>query len=138
MITIKTIYEGNLRTKAIHQRSLNELITDAPVDNRGKGEAFSPTDLLATSLGSCMLTIMGIAANNHGFNMDGTEVEITKIMGSNPRRVSEVIVELYFPQISYEKKVKKIIQNAAFTCPVSRSLHPNLKQTIIFHFYDQS
>jgi len=136
MITIKTIYEGNLRTKAKHLRSANEIITDAPVDNQGKGEAFSPTDLLATSLGSCMLTIMGIASNTHGFNIDGTKVDITKIMGSNPRRVSEVIVELFFPSVSYSQKEKKIIENAAFTCPVSRSLHPDLKQTIIFHFND--
>jgi len=113
-----------------------ELITDAPPDNQGKGEAFSPTDLLATSLGSCMLTIMGIAARTHNFNIDGTEVHITKIMASNPRRVSEVIIELFFPEIHYSEKVKKIIKNAAWTCPVSRSLHPDIKQNIIFNFSD--
>jgi len=136
MITVKTIYEQNLRTNAKHLRSAKEIITDAPVDNKGKGEAFSPTDLLATSLGSCMLTIMGIASNTHGFNIDGTKADITKIMASDPRRVSEVIIELFFPPITYSIKERKIIENAAFTCPVSRSLHPDLKQTIIFHFHD--
>ncbi|HAL65647.1 MAG TPA: osmotically inducible protein OsmC, partial [Bacteroidales bacterium] len=87
MITIETIYLGELRTKATHLQSGNSIITDAPLDNQGKGEAFSPTDLLAAALASCMLTIMGIAARTHGFNIDGTKAEITKIMESNPRRV---------------------------------------------------
>ena len=85
--TTQTIYLGELRTKATHVRSGNEIITDAPPDNKGKGEYFSPTDLLATSLGSCMITIMGIAAREHGFNIDGTTAKIWKIMDSNPRRV---------------------------------------------------
>lgn len=134
MITIETVYSGQLRTEAKHIQSGNKLITDAPTDNQGKGEAFSPTDLLATSLGSCMLTIMGIAANTQGFSIDGTTINITKIMASEPRRVGEVICEFNFPDISYTEKQKKIIRNASDTCPVSKSLHPDLKQTIIFNF----
>ena len=101
MSTIKTLYLGDLRTSAQHVLSGNVLITDAPLDNMGKGESFSPTDLLATSLGSCMLTIMGIAANNHSFSIDNTEVEIEKIMASNPRRVSEIVVVFNMPSFEY-------------------------------------
>ncbi len=132
--TIRTTYLGELRTEATHVKSGNELITDAPPDNKGKGEAFSPTDLLATSLGSCMLTIMGIAAREHGFDIEGTKVKIWKIMESNPRRVGEVKVEFRFPKNNYSEKEKKFIEKAAFTCPVNLSLHPDLKKTIIFHY----
>lgn len=104
MATIKTTYLGDLRTKNIHLQSGNELITDAPTDNRGKGESFSPTDLLATSLGNCIMTIMGIQAMDHGIDIVGTEVDITKIMADNPRRVAEVIVEFHFPKKNYSKK----------------------------------
>jgi uncharacterized OsmC-like protein len=138
METIRTIYTGDLRTRAKHLRSGNEIITDAPVDNQGKGEAFSPTDLMAASLGSCMLTIMGIAAREHGFSIDGTEVAITKIMASGPRRISEIVVEFFFPEIVYSHKQKKIIEAAARTCPSSLSLHPDLKQTVHFHFANQA
>jgi putative redox protein len=134
MITIKTKYLGELRTEATHVRSGNKLITDAPPDNQGKGEAFSPTDLLATSLGSCMMTIIGIAARTHGFNVDGTDIRITKIMAENPRRVAEVVIEFDFPVNQYSEKEKAIIKNAAKTCPVAKSLHPDLKQTIVFSF----
>ena len=136
METVKTIYLGELRTSATHLRSGNTIITDAPLDNKGKGEAFSPTDLLATSLGSCMMTIIGIAAQTHNFNVDGTIIRITKIMAENPRRVSEVIVEFDFPEISYSDKEKAIIQNAAKTCPVHLSLHPDLIKTIRMNFQE--
>lgn len=132
MITIETIYEGELRTRAKHIRSGNELLTDAPIDNQGKGETFSPTDLLATSLGSCMLTIMGIAARTHLINIDNTKVEITKVMASNPRRVAEIKIDFIFPRIDYTSKEKKILENAARTCPVSLSIHPDIKQDIRF------
>lgn len=132
--TTQTIYLGELRTRAKHVRSGQEIITDAPPDNKGKGEAFSPTDLLATSLGSCMITIMGIAAREHGFDMDGTTARIWKIMESNPRRVGEVKIELTFPPNNYSDKEKKIIERSAFTCPVYLSLHPDLKKTITFNF----
>lgn len=134
METAKTKYIGNLRTEATHVRSGVTITTDAPIDNQGKGEFFSPTDLLATSLGSCMLTIMGIAARTHGFNIDGTEVNITKVMGTDPRRVVEIIVELTFPHNNYSAKERKLLELSAKECPVANSLHPDLKQNIVFKF----
>jgi len=134
MHTIKTIYQGDLRTQATHMPSGQTIITDAPPDNQGKGEAFSPTDLLAASLGSCMLTIMGIAARTHGFSIDGTRAETTKIMTGPPRRVGEIIVDLYFPEFQYSEKQEKIIRNAAYACPVFLSLNESLHKTIHFHF----
>ncbi|MBT3423816.1 MAG: OsmC family protein [Bacteroidetes bacterium] len=134
MITSRTVYIGNLRTEMTHLQSESEVITDAPIDNQGKGEKFSPTDLVATSLSSCMLTIMGIAANTHHFNIDGTIAEVTKVMASNPRRISEIHINLSFPHNNYSEREKKHIKHAAFTCPVSQSLHPNLKQVITFNY----
>jgi len=136
METARIVYPGGLRTSATHVRSGNTIITDAPVDNKGKGEAFSPTDLLATSLGSCMMTIIGIAGQTHNFNVDGTEIKITKIMAENPRRVSEVIVEFDFPGREYSEKEKAIIWHAAKTCPVLLSLHPDLIKTIRMNFHE--
>jgi putative redox protein len=134
MATSKITYLGDLRTSSIHLSSAKEIITDAPVDNQGKGEAFSPTDLLATSLGNCMLTIVGIAAKTHGFNIDGATAEITKVMAQEPRRVSEIIVHLQFPANSFTDREKAIIEKAAKTCPVSYSLHPDIKQEVTFDF----
>lgn len=135
MDTTSTLeYLGDLQLKATHTRSGQSFITDAPVDNNGKGSAFSPTDLMATSLGLCMITIMGIAANNSGFSIEGTKANIQKIMSASPRRVGEVIVELNFPPHNYSEKEKQIIRQCAKICPVSQSLHPDLKQTIIFNF----
>ncbi len=131
MPTIQTTYLGQLRTEPVHIQSGTHIITDAPVDNQGKGEAFSPTDLLAASLGSCMLTIMGIAARTHGIQIDGTTCAITKIMAANPRRVAEIVVDLKFPG-KYTDKEQKILENAALTCPVYLSLHPDLKKTVSF------
>ncbi|MBE0639290.1 MAG: OsmC family protein [Bacteroidales bacterium] len=134
-MTTSTIeYLGELRTRITHTRSGQQFITDAPPDNQGKGEAISPTDLLATSLGACAVTIIGIAANTHGFCIDGTKINITKIMAANPRRVSEVIVEFYFPKNDYTEKQKTIIRQSALTCPVFQSLHPDLKKNLEFHF----
>lgn len=134
MKTSRITYLGGLRTRLTHERSGQNVITDAPPDNKGKGEAFSPTDLLATSLGACAITIIGIAANEHGFDIDGTTIDITKIMAANPRRVSEIIVEFHFPDNNYTEKTKKIIMKAANTCPVFQSLHPDLKKQYIFNF----
>lgn len=134
MSTSKITYNGGLRTTSVHLRSGNEIITDAPVDNKGKGEAFSPTDLLATSLGNCMLTIVGIAANEHGFNIDGTTCEITKIMAENPRRVAEIVVDFRFPANNYTEKEKTIIERSANTCPVMYSLHPDIRKTVSFNY----
>lgn len=132
METVHTIYLGELRTEATHLRSQVKIMTDAPPDNQGRGEYFSPTDLLAASLGSCMATLMGIASRTHQINIDGTELRITKIMASNPRRVAEVQIDFEMPAIQYSEKEKAILVNAAETCPVALSLHPDLKQTIQF------
>jgi putative redox protein len=133
MATIETVYQGTLRTQATHVQSGTEILTDAPVDNQGKGEAFSPTDLLAASLGSCMLTIMGIAAKQHGLNIDHTTCSITKIMTAEPpRRVGEIVVDLKFPETNFTEKDKKILEKSALTCPVYLSLHPDIKKTVSF------
>jgi putative redox protein len=131
MATIHTTYLGGLRTEATHLQSGTKIITDAPTDNKGKGEAFSPTDLLAESLAGCMLTTMGIAADTHGIDMDGTQCEVTKVMAANPRRVAEVITILKFPK-SYTDKEKTILEHAARYCPVAVSLHPDVVKTIDF------
>jgi len=134
MATVKTTYLGDLRTENIHLQSGTKIITDAPTDNRGKGEAFSPTDLLATALGNCIMTIMGIKAIDNGIDLVGTEIEITKIMADAPRRVSEVVLEFKFPKKGYSDKDKRMIESVAGTSPVPLSVHPNLKQTIRFNW----
>lgn len=134
MATVKTIYLGELRTENEHLQSGNKVITDAPLDNQGKGEYFSPTDMLATALGSCILTIMGIRARDNGIDIEGTEVNVTKIMASDPRRVAEVTVDFTFPKKEYSKAEKQIVESVAGTSPVPLSLHPDLKQTIRFNW----
>ncbi|MBQ4279367.1 MAG: OsmC family protein [Rikenellaceae bacterium] len=131
MATIETIYQGQLRSEATHLQSGTKIVTDAPVDNHGKGESFSPTDMVAAALGSCMLTIMGIAAEARGIDISGTKLSITKIMAADPRRISEIKIEFRFPA-DYDAKFRRILENAAETCPVAKSLHPDLKQTISF------
>lgn len=134
MATVKTVYLGDLRTENEHLQSGNKIITDAPTDNQGKGEAFSPTDLLATALGNCIMTIMGIKAREKGIDIRGTEIEITKIMASSPRRVAEVVVEFTFPKRNYTDEDKQLIESVAGKSPVPLSLHPDLKQTIKFNW----
>jgi putative redox protein len=134
MITSKIKYLGNLRCELTHVRSGKVVVTDAPIDNNGKGEAFSPTDLAATSLGACMITIMGIAAQTHGFSIEGLTAEITKIMNDNPRMIKEVVVELDFHGKNYSEKDKNIILHITKTCPVALSLGPDTKQTIKINF----
>tara|TARA_Y100000994_G_scaffold141440_2_gene115834 strand:+ start:7147 stop:7557 length:411 start_codon:yes stop_codon:yes gene_type:complete len=136
MSDIKIVYNGDLRTQITHSQSGNIIITDAPIDNNGKGEAFSPTDLFASSLGSCMLTIMGITAQTHGLNIDGSTVNINKIMGTNPRRVSAIDIIININGKLNEKD-KKILQKAAEHCPVSKSIHPDLDEKITFNFLDK-
>ena len=136
METIHTIYTGNLRTEVKHVRSGVSTFMDAPTDNQGKGESFSPSDMLAASLGSCMATIMGIAGRTHEISIDGMEVRITKFMASDPRRVSGVKVEFDMPALNYSEKDRKILFNAAKTCPVALSLHPDINQEIIFNYKD--
>lgn len=134
MNTSEVIYKGQLRTNSTHLKSGQHIITDAPTDNHGKGEAFSPTDLLATSLGCCMLTVMGIVAERHNINMDNTKVEILKVMADNPRRISEIHVEMHFPQNNYSQKDKELLERTALTCPVAKSLHPDIKQKTRFYY----
>jgi uncharacterized OsmC-like protein len=134
MAKLTTKYLGDLRTEITHLQSGNILITDAPTDNHGKGEFFSPTDLLASALGSCILTIMGIAARTHGFSIDGASMETTKVMGSGPRRVAELIITITFPHNNYSSKELKILETSARECPVANSLHPDLKRTVTFIF----
>jgi putative redox protein len=131
MATIQATYLTDLRTEATHLQSGTKLITDAPTDNQGKGEAFSPTDLLAESLASCMLTTMAILGRKSGIIIDGTTAEVTKIMASNPRRVAEVVVNLKFPK-TYTDEEKEFLKNAALTCPVAVSLHPDVVKTVDF------
>jgi uncharacterized OsmC-like protein len=134
MITSEIEYLGNLRTQSKHLASSTTIITDAPIDNHGKGEAFSPTDLMSNALGCCMLTIIGIAANTHAFSIDGTVVKITKIMQASPRKVFEIKVDFIFPKNDYTDKQRSIIEHAAKTCPVALSLHPDLIQTVSFNY----
>jgi len=128
------VYKGNLRTEAKHLMSGNVIITDAPIDNNGNGEAFSPTDLASTSLASCMMTIMGIAAATHDIPMEGAKAEVTKIMGSNPRRIAEIKIDLYMPNNIYTDKQKKILEKAAHHCPVSLSLSDNTIENLSIHW----
>ena len=97
MATVETIYMGGLRTEATHVQSGTKIVTDAPTDNHGKGDSFSPTDLVSAALGSCMMTLMGIAADTHGINVDGTRLSITKVMAADPRRIGEIVIDVHFP-----------------------------------------
>lgn len=130
----KIIYEGKLRTQATHLKSGNTVITDAPIDNNGKGEAFSPTDLLCTSLGACMLTIMGIAAQTHTISIGNIEVIVGKHMGSNPRRVSQIDITMKIEENDLTEKQKKILENAGLTCPVAKSLSSEIVQNVSFEY----
>jgi putative redox protein len=135
MLTSSILYNGQLRTTATHLQSGTVIHTDAPVDNNGKGESFSPTDLVATALGSCMLTIMGINASKNGWNIEGTKVSIEKIMGTEPRRITEVKVVFDFPgDNGLGEKERTILERAALTCPVAKSVHPDLLQRVTFNW----
>lgn len=134
MTKMRTFYIGELKTEAEHLKSGSKLTTEAPEDNNGKGEMFSPTDLFATSLGSCMLTIMGISAQAHGFSIEGTRVETEKIMAANPRRVAELKLEIHLPRKDYSAKEMRLIESAIKTCPVANSIHPDIIKTISYHF----
>ena len=134
--TIRTTYTGQLRTEAIHVQSGNKLITDAPTDNKGKGETFSPTDLLATSLAGCIFTIMGIKAEEAGFSIDGATAKTWKIMSENPRRVAEVKIEYDFTMCDLNDKQKKILQGLVKVSPVPLSLHDETKQNVTIKFKD--
>ncbi len=134
MITSKIEYLGELRTQATHIRSNTTIITDAPVDNKGKGEAFSPTDLLAVGLATCIITTMGIKLEESGKDIKGSTVEVTKVMYAEPRRIGEIHVKLQIVDNNFSEKEKQILTNIAHTCPVAKSLHPDIKQVIEIDF----
>ena len=132
-MTSKVFYQGNLRTRCVHIKSGNEIITDAPVDNFGKGEAFSPTDTVATALASCMLTVMAIKANQLKIDFKNCNAEVEKIMSSSPRRISEIRVNINLPlKISSEDKA--VIIKAGDNCPIHNSLDPKLKRVIKYNW----
>ena len=133
MATSKVTYLGDLRTSSIHLQSGSEIITDAPVDNHGKGEAFSPTDTVANGLATCMLTVMGIKARDLDVNFDGSTAEVTKIMGTEPRRITEIHV-VFTMNLVTDEKTKTILERTAMTCPVHFSLHPDIKKKITFNW----
>ena len=126
-------YEGDLRTKSIHLASKDSFITDAPIDNNGKGEAFSPTDTVASALASCILTIMGIKAKDLDIDLKGTKAQVKKIMASEPRRIDEIKIEITINR-SFDSKIQTLLEHAALSCPVAKSLHPDLKQNISFNW----
>ena len=128
-MTSTVVYEGDLRTTCTHLASGSDFETDAPVDNNGKGERFSPTDLLATSLGTCMLTVMGIKARSMGFDLNGMKVEVHKTMKANPRRVGGINLTFSIPDQlkDIDEKTKQILINTGNTCPVQQSIHPDIE-----------
>lgn len=134
METVRTSYKGDLRTEAVHVKSGSIIITDAPVDNKGKGEFFSPTDMVAAALGSCIFTIMGISAKEHDFSIDGCSCNITKIMSDNPRKISEIKIDFDFTGADYADKQKKILEYCVRNCPVARSLHESVIQNVTLIF----
>lgn len=135
MATSSVHYLGKLRTEAVHLDSGTKILTDAPKDNHGEGQAFSPTDLVATSLASCMISIMGIVSRRDGITpVDGATAEVTKVMYADPRRIGEIHISLVFPNKPFTEKEKKIYEHAAHTCPVAKSLHPDIKQVLHFHW----
>lgn len=131
-MTSKIVYEGNLRTSLTHLYSGSTITNDAPLDNHGLAQAFSPTDLVATALGSCIITTMGIKTAGTNIELKGTELEVTKVMGNDPRRISEIHITIRFPSHPYTDKDKAILQNIARTCPVAYSLHPDIRQELTF------
>ncbi|HPF11646.1 MAG TPA: OsmC family protein [Flavobacteriaceae bacterium] len=133
MATSKVTYLGNLRTKNEHLKSGDAFITDAPTDNQGKGEAFSPTDTVATGLANCMLTTMGIKARDLGVAFEGATALVTKIMASQPRRIAKIKIEMQLPG-NISEKHRIILEHTARTCPVEYSLHPEIERVLAFHW----
>lgn len=131
MPTSTVKYLGGLRTEAVHLQSGTAILTDAPTDNQGKGEAFSPTDLVATALATCILTTIGIVSAREGYaKIDGAEASVTKVMYADPRRIGEIHVKITMPKNNFSDKEKTVYEHTAHACPVARSLHPDLIQKI--------
>jgi uncharacterized OsmC-like protein len=133
MATSKVTYLGDLRTSSIHLQSGSEIISDAPIDNNGKGEAFSPTDTVANGLASCMFTVMGIKAHEMDVDFSGSTAEVTKLMVADPRRISEIHVTFNM-NLEADEKTKTILERTAMTCPVHFSLHPDIEKVITFNW----
>lgn len=134
-MTSSIVYKGELRTEATHLHSLSVIETDAPLDNQGKAERFSPTDIVATALGSCMMTIMGIKARDMQIDLAGMTIDIQKHMKSEPRRIGGIDVSFTFPAgLQLDEKQRTILQNAALTCPVAKSLDPAIEQNVVFNW----
>jgi uncharacterized OsmC-like protein len=131
-MTSTVVYNGELRTTCTHLRSGNSFETDAPVDNNGKGERFSPTDLMATSLATCMITVMSIKARTMGFDLAGVKIDVLKIMKADPRRVSGIELTFHIPGslLNTDEKTKTILKNTGLTCPVALSIHPDIDQKV--------
>lgn len=134
MASMNGDYLGALRTQDTHQLSGNKIITDAPPDNNGKGEAFSPTDLVCAALSSCMMTIMGMVAEKEGIDLTGLKSDITKVMVSNPRKISEIQIKFSHPELQASEAQKEKLKNAARTCPVALSLAEGIRQSVQFDF----
>ncbi len=134
MITIKSVYLGELRTEALHIKSSDKIITDAPTDNNGKGEAFSPTDLVCAALCSCMMTIMGIRAQKNDITLEGLEADVTKHMTSNPRKINKIIIAFRLKHTNATEDQKAMLKKAALSCPVALSLNPDIDQDVQFAF----
>jgi len=127
-------YHGNLRTEMKHLKSGKIVVTDAPTDNNGKGEAFSPTDIVSAALSSCMMTIMGMVAERENIELKGLRAEVVKIMAANPRKIAEIQITFFHPTLQATDVQKQKLRNAALTCPVALSLSDSLKQTVVFNF----
>ena len=132
-MTSKITYLGDLRTSSIHLQSGTEILSDAPIDNHGKGQAFSPTDMVANALGSCIITIMAIKANDLQVDLTNTTAEITKIMQTEPRRISKIIIRLNM-SVAVDDKIKLILERTAKNCPVYLSLHPDVAKNLTFNW----
>ncbi len=132
-MTASIIYTGNLRCQAVHLQSNSSIETDAPTDNRGKGERFSPTDLLCVSLATCMVTTMGIKANDLGVNIDNSKAEVTKHMAADPRRVAKIEVSVSLPS-NEDEKIRTILERTGNNCPVAKSLHPDIELVITYNW----
>lgn len=132
-MTSKVTYTGQLSTESVHLQSGTTIITDAPTDNNGKGQAFSPTDMVSNSLATCMFTIMGIKANQLGINFDGSTAAVTKIMQADPRRIGKIII-VFEMNLETDQKSQTILERAGLSCPVFLSLHPEIEKDISFNW----
>lgn len=133
-MTATVTYDANLRTTCLHLQSGSSFETDAPSDNKGQGARFSPTDLIATGLGACLITTMGIKAETMDIKLDGAKVDVTKVMVSEPRRIGKIIIAVTMPALNLDDKTKEILERVGRTCPVERSLHPDMELDISFQW----